>query len=536
MDFKIGDIVLLEFPYTNMAGSKYRPGLVLNIENIRQDLLVGYMTSEVDSYIFDENAALIKNDDLEKGQLKLDSVVRVDKTIVINKNICRWAAAVKKDKLDQILRKMAHLITRNHYHAIHKKNDGFKEGNHINYGGRVFDEKEMINLVDSSLEFWLTYGRYSKEFEEKLAEFLGVKYAFLVNSGSSANLLAFMALTSPLLEDRQVKRGDEIITVAAGFPTTVAPIIQYGAIPVFVDVDLKTFNIDVTQLEEAVSSKTKAVMLAHTLGNPFDIQSVKTFCQRHNLWLIEDNCDALGSRYDGQYTGTWGDIGTSSFYPPHHMTMGEGGAVYTNDKLLKKIILSMRDWGRDCWCESGKDNTCGCRFDKQYGTLPSGYDHKYVYSHFGYNLKATDMQAAIGCAQLEKLPEFIQKRKDKFNFLYDGLKDLKNIFILPKATPNSDPSWFGFLLTLKDGVSFKRNDIVKHLEGHNIQTRNLFAGNITCHPCFSELKSGKDYRIIGELKNTDKLMNDSFWVGVYPGMQQEALEYMVECIKGYQND
>ncbi len=339
--------------------------------------------------------------------------------------------------------------------------------------------------------------------------------------------------------------------------------------------DLKTFNIDATQLEKAVSSKTKAVMLAHTLGNPFDIQTVKTFCQKHNLWLIEDNCDALGSSYaleedekmgscedvnnpptqphnlttsvsshthttsqplNFRYCGTFGDIATSSFYPPHHMTMGEGGAVYTSNKLLKKIILSMRDWGRDCWCESGKDNTCGSRFSKQYGTLPFGYDHKYVYSHFGYNLKATDMQAAIGCAQLEKLPEFIQKRKDNFQTLYNGLKDLEDIFILPKATPNSDPCWFGFLLTLKDGVSFKRNDIVKYLEDHNIQTRNLFAGNITCHPCFSTFKNGKDYRIIGELKNTDKIMNDSFWVGVYPGMQREALEYMVECIKGYQND
>jgi len=548
LDFKIGDIVLLEFPYTNMAGSKYRPGLILNVENINHDLLVGYMTSEVDSYIFDENAALIKNDDLAKGRLKLDSVVRVDKTIVVNKSICRRVAVVKKDKLDQILRKMAYLITRNHYHAIHKKNNSFKEGDRINYAGRVFDEKEMINLVDSSLEFWLTYGRYSKEFEEKLAEFLGVKYTFLVNSGSSANLLAFMALTSPLLEDRRIKRGDEVITVAAGFPTTVAPIIQYGAAPVFVDVDLKTFNIDAAQLENAVSPKTKAVMLAHTLGNPFDIQTVKTFCRKHNLWLIEDNCDALGSQYLSEqfwplsaqrpkpktqncFTGTFGDIGTSSFYPPHHMTMGEGGAVYTSDKLLKKIILSMRDWGRDCWCESGKDNTCGSRFSKQYGTLPFGYDHKYVYSHFGYNLKATDMQAAIGCAQLEKMPEFIRKRKDNFQSLHDGLKDLKDIFILPKATPNSDPCWFGFLFTLKDGVSFKRNDIVKHLEDHNIQTRNLFAGNITRHPCFFELKSGKDYRIINKLENTDKIMNDSFWVGLYPGMGREALAYMVEEIR-----
>jgi CDP-4-dehydro-6-deoxyglucose reductase, E1 len=421
-----------------------------------------------------------------------------------------------------------------YYRHVHCGQEEFIPGkSRINYAGRVFDEKEIINLTDSSLEFWLTYGRYSKEFEKKLAEFLGVKYTFLVNSGSSANLLAFMALTSPLIEDRGIKRGDEVITVAAGFPTTVAPIIQYGAIPVFVDVDLGTFNIDVTKLEKSVSSKTKAVMLAHTLGNPFDIQAVKTFCQKHNFWLIEDNCDALGSKYDSKYTGTCGDIATSSFYPPHHMTMGEGGAVYTSNKLLKKIILSMRDWGRDCWCESGKDNTCDCRFSKQYGTLPFGYDHKYIYSHFGYNLKATDMQAAIGCAQIEKLPDFIQKRKDNFQYLYSGLKDLKDIFILPKATPKSDPCWFGFLLILKDIAPFIRNDIVKYLEDHNIQTRNLFAGNITCHPCFSELESGKDYRIIGELKNTDKIMNDSFWIGVYPGMRQKELDYMVEKIRSF---
>ena len=552
MDFKIGDIVLLEFPYTNMAGSKYRPGLVLNVESINHDLLVSYMTSEVDSYIFDENAAFIKNEDLAKGQLRLDSVVRVDKTIVVNNRICRWVATVKKDKLDQILRKMAHLVARNHYQTIHKKDTGFKAGDRINYAGRVYDEKEMINLTDASLDFWLTYGRWSREFEKKLGDYLGIKYAFLVNSGSSANLLAFMALTSPLLEDRRIKRGDEVITVAAGFPTTVAPIIQYGAIPVFVDVDLETSNIDVTQLETALSPKTKAVILAHTLGNPFDIQAVKTFCQKHNLWLVEDNCDALGSQYLAEefwtpstqhpkpktqnrfcYTGTFGDIGTSSFYPPHHMTMGEGGAVYTENKLLKKIVLSMRDWGRDCWCESGVDNTCGYRFSKQYGTLPFGYDHKYVYSHFGYNLKPTDLQAAIGCAQLEKLDGFTKQRKENFQTLSQGLADLEDVFHLPKATSKSDPSWFGFMLTLKDGVSFTRNEIVEHLEANKIQTRNLFAGNIIRHPCFSSLKEGKDYRIIGELKNTNKILNDSFWVGVYPGMRREALEYMVEKIKSF---
>ncbi len=421
-----------------------------------------------------------------------------------------------------------------YYMLVHGHKETFVPGkSRVNYAGRVFDASEMCNLVDSSLEFWLTYGRYSKEFEKRFAGFLGIKYAFLVNSGSSANLLAFMTLTSPLLKEKAIKRGDEVITVAAGFPTTVAPIIQYGAIPVFVDVDLETFNIDVTQLETALSPKTKAVILAHTLGNPFDIHTVKAFCDKHGLWLIEDNCDALGSKYDGKYTGTYGDIGTSSFYPPHHMTTGEGGAVYSDNKLLKKIILSMRDWGRDCWCESGVDNTCGCRFSRQYGTLPFGYDHKYVYSHFGYNLKASDMQAAIGCAQLDKLEMFTAKRQENFKTLREGLADLDHIFHLPQATQISNPSWFGFFLTLKDGAPFNRNQIVEHLEAANIQTRNLFAGNITRHPCFMDLKEGKDFRVARKLEVTDKIMNDSFWVGVYPEMQQDAVQYMLDTIRTF---
>lgn len=405
----------------------------------------------------------------------------------------------------------------------------------VNYAGRVFDESEICNLVDSSLEFWLTYGRYSKQFETRLADYLGIKHAFLVNSGSSANLIAFMALTSPFLKERSIQRGDEVITVAAGFPTTVAPIIQYGAVPVFVDMDLETFNIDVTQLNNALSYKTKAVMLAHTMGNPFDIKTVKSFCDDHGLWLIEDNCDALGSKYAGKYTGTWGDIGTSSFYPPHHMTMGEGGAVYTDNPLLKKIILSMRDWGRDCWCESGVDNTCGCRFSRQIGTLPLGYDHKYVYSHFGYNLKSTDMQAAIGCAQLDKLEAFLAKRRENFEMIRAGLAELENYFYLPQATPQSDPSWFGFYLTLKDGVAFSRNQIVNYLEAAKIQTRSLFAGNITRHPCFMSLVNEIDFRIVGNLVVTDKIMKDSFWIGVYPGMGQCAINYMIGIIKKFIN-
>ncbi len=421
---------------------------------------------------------------------------------------------------------------KDYYNLVKQEEDNnFVPGkSRVNYAGRVFDDKEMTNLVDSSLEFWLTYGRYSAQFEKELAQYLGVKWSFLVNSGSSANLLAFMTLTSPLLKDRAVKRGDEVITVAAGFPTTVAPIIQYGAIPVFVDVDLETFNIDVNHLENALSPKTKAVMVAHTLGNPFNIKAVVEFCKKNNLWLIEDNCDALGSKFNGKFTGTFGDMGTSSFYPPHHMTMGEGGAVYTDNPLLKKIMLSIRDWGRDCWCDSGIDNTCKNRFSGQYGTLPFGYDHKYVYSHFGYNLKATDMQAAIGCAQLEKFPSFVEKRKENFKKLYNGLKPVEDKLILPQATEGSDPSWFGFLMTLRDGAGFTRNELAEHLEKNNIQTRNLFAGNITRHPCFDELKAGVDYRITGELKNTDKIMNDSFWVGLYPGMKDEAIDFMIKCI------
>jgi CDP-6-deoxy-D-xylo-4-hexulose-3-dehydrase len=425
--------------------------------------------------------------------------------------------------------------TKEYYALVHKpqQEKPFVEGeSRVNYAGRVFDEKEMTNLVDSSLDFWLTYGSYSKEFERKLSEYLGVRWTFLVNSGSSANLLAFYTLTSPLLKERRINRGDEVITVAAGFPTTVAPIVQYGAVPVFVDMELTYFNIDTTQLEKALSPKTKAIMIAHTLGNPFNIKAIKEFCEKHNLWLIEDNCDALGSTYEGKPTGTWGDIGTSSFYPPHHMTMGEGGATYTDNPMLKKIMLSMRDWGRDCWCESGVDNTCGKRFGMSFGSLPKGYDHKYVYSHFGFNLKVSDMQAAIGVAQLEKFPTFVEKRKENFQKLYDGLKNIKELTLLEKQ-PNSDPSWFGFMMTLKDNVSFTRNEIVEYLEDNKIQTRNLFAGNMLRHPMFDDMTLNEDYRVVGDLPNTDKIMNDSFWIGLYPGMGDDAIDYMIKKIKEF---
>ncbi|GAA0083786.1 lipopolysaccharide biosynthesis protein RfbH [Clostridium sp. CTA-7] len=420
----------------------------------------------------------------------------------------------------------------------HNNNKKFNPGDRITYASRVYDKDEMVNLVDSSLEFWLTSGRYTNIFEKKLGEFLGVKYTALVNSGSSANLLAFMALTSPLLKERAIKRGDEVITVAAGFPTTVAPLIQYGAIPVFVDVTIPQYNIDINMLEEALSDKTKAVIIAHTLGNPFNLKAVKDFCIKNNLWLVEDNCDALGSKYtiDGvtKYTGTIGDIGTSSFYPPHHMTMGEGGAVYTNNPILNKIIKSLRDWGRDCVCPSGMDNLCKNRFSKQYGELPVGYDHKYVYSHFGYNLKVTDMQAAIGVAQLEKFPTFIERRINNFNRLKAGLSGLENKIILPESERNSIPSWFGFLITVKDGVD--RNSLIEHIEGNGIQTRMLFAGNLTKHPCFNEMRrKGEGYRIVGSLINTDRIMNDTFWIGVYPGMTDEMIDFMIKTIRDYLN-
>lgn len=409
----------------------------------------------------------------------------------------------------------------------------YKDGDRISYASRVFDEKEMMNLADSMLEFWLTSGRYTDQFEKQLGEYLGTPFVSLVNSGSSANLCAFMALTSPLLKERQIKRGDEVITVACGFPTTVTPILQYGAVPVFLDVTIPQYNIDVTQLESALSPKTKAVMIAHTLGNPFDLKAVKDFCNKHNLWLVEDNCDALGSEYtiDGKTykTGTIGDIGTSSFYPPHHMTMGEGGAVYTRDPLLHKIIRSFRDWGRDCICPSGVDNLCKHRFDKQYGTLPVGYDHKYTYSHFGYNLKATDLQAAIGCAQLEKFPSFVERRKENFKRLKAGLECVQDKLILPVAVENGDPSWFGFLITCKEGVN--RTELVKKIEAANIQTRALFAGNLTRHPCFDQIRETDAYRVIGDLKVTDQIMKDTFWVGVYPGMTDAMIDRMANVIK-----
>lgn len=444
-----------------------------------------------------------------------------------------------ENKTEQQAKEEILALVKEYCDTYHNKRKPFQEGDRIPYASRVYDSAEMVNLVDSSLEFWLTSGRYTDQFEKQMAEYLGIRFCSLVNSGSSANLLAFMALTSPLLGERKINRGDEVITVAAGFPTTVAPMIQYGAVPVFVDVTIPQYNIDVTMLEKALSEKTKAVMIAHTLGNPFDLKAVSAFCREHGLWLIEDNCDALGSEYtlDGtvRLTGTVGDIGTSSFYPPHHMTMGEGGAVYTDNPLLHKCVRSFRDWGRDCVCPSGHDNLCGHRFDGQYGELPQGYDHKYVYSHFGYNLKATDLQAAIGCAQLEKFPSFVERRRHNFNRMKenllaaDGAAPVADRLILPEACADSNPSWFGFPITCKNGV--ERGRVVRYLEEHGIQTRMLFAGNLTKHPCFDEMRAaGEGYRIVGSLENTDRIMADTFWIGVYPGMTDEMIDYMAKML------
>lgn len=425
-------------------------------------------------------------------------------------------------------------LVEQYYHDFKENRKAFEPGDRISYASRVFDEKEMCRLVDSALDFWLTTGRFADEFEAEFAKWIGVRFASLVNSGSSANLIAFSALTAPELGDRQIKRGDEIITVAAGFPTTITPAIQYGAVPVFVDITVPQYNIDVTKLEAALSEKTKAVMIAHTLGNPFDLSAVRAFCDKNNLWLVEDNCDALGSTYtiDGEtrYTGAWGDIGTSSFYPPHHMTMGEGGCVYTNNAKLHRLILSYRDWGRDCICPSGHDNFCGNRFSGQYGELPLGYDHKYVYSHFGYNLKVTDMQAAIGCEQLKKFPSFIERRRHNWARLRAALEPVSDKLILPEAAENSVPSWFGFLISVKPESGLERNKITKYIEDNNVQTRLLFSGNIIRHPCFDQIRNSNAYRVVGELENTDFVMNNTFWIGVYPGMTDEMIDHMAKVI------
>ena len=409
------------------------------------------------------------------------------------------------------------------YEQEHTSREFVPGETHVPVSGRVYDADDLLNLVDASLDFWLTTGRYARRFEREFARSLGVRHAMLCNSGSSANLLALTALTSPKLGERRLLPGDEVITVAAGFPTTVNPIVMNGLVPVFLDVEIPTYNLDVSQLEAALSPRTRAIMAAHTLGNPFDLAAVQEFARAHGLWLIEDNCDALGSRYDGQATGTFGDLGTMSFYPAHHITMGEGGCVVTHRPQLKLLVESFRDWGRDCWCEPGEDNTCGTRFDWQLGTLPRGYDHKYIFTHVGYNLKVTDMQAAVGVAQLEKLPGFVQARKRNWRLLRDGLAPLADVLVLPEATPRSDPSWFGFLVTVRPEAPFERNELIRHLDERKIGTRLLFGGNLTRQPAYEHVP----HRVVGDLAKTDLVMNGSFWVGVYPGLTDEMIEYVL---------
>jgi CDP-6-deoxy-D-xylo-4-hexulose-3-dehydrase len=417
-------------------------------------------------------------------------------------------------------------------HAGEKGGGRFIPGvTRIPYGGRVYDEKELINLVDASLDFWLTAGRYAREFEERLSRFLDVRYCLLTNSGSSANLLAISALTSPLLGERRLRPGDEVITTACGFPTTLNPILQNRLTPVFVDVQLGTYNIDPGLLERAISRKTKAIFVPHTLGNPADIDGVLRVARRHDLWFIEDNCDSLGAKYRGKPTGAFGHLSTCSFYPPHHLTMGEGGAVMTSDPLLRRIVLSFRDWGRDCWCDTGRDDTCGKRFAQKFGGLPFGYDHKYVYSHIGYNLKITDLQAAIGCAQLVKLPRFIQARRENFAFLHSQLRGAAKHLALPRETRNAEASWFGFPILVSDSAPFTRAEMVGYLEKRGIATRMLFGGNLTKQPAYENIKC----RIVGGLKNTDRVMNNLFWIGVYPGITREMRTYMGNAIREFMN-
>ena len=528
----IGEMFIYLVPFTDKSMEKPRPVLVVSGPNSKGDFMVIAGSFKIQQWN-EKHQIVISPDDLQTGRLNNSIIFPCSKQLVARPKF--FAAKIGKlqpVKIEQILRMLAAYQVENFYKTCYqqtKQKHFIPRETYIPASGKVLDEKELVNMLEASMDMWLTTGRFNDRFEKKLAEFVGVKHALTVNSGSSANLLAVSALTSPKLGSRRLKPGDEVITAAAGFPTTVAPIVQNKLVPVFVDVELGTYNIDVNQLEQAVSEKTKAIFLAHTLGNPFDIDAVLATAKKHNLWVIEDNCDALGSKYRGKYTGTFGHIATCSFYPAHHITMGEGGAVLTNDSELYKLLLSFRDWGRDCWCPPGKDNTCGSRFNQQHGNLPFGYDHKYVYSHLGYNLKITDMQAAVGLAQLEKLPGFIAQRQQNYQLLYDGLKDLEEFLILPRATEHSEPSWFGFLITIREDAPFNRNQLIEHLEQNKIGTRLLFAGNILKQPVFTE--SNIEYRVVGDLQNTDIIMENTFWIGLWPGLSAEMIEYMVEEIK-----
>jgi CDP-6-deoxy-D-xylo-4-hexulose-3-dehydrase len=525
----VGDIFVYLVPFTDRAMEKPRPVLVVSGPNSKGDIMVLAGSSRLHHWN-EPWQMVIQQDDLRDGRLDDATVFPCSKQLVVSpKLFSTKIGSLEPEKIEKTLRMIAAYQTETFYKTVHKpiQHKEFIQGkDHIPYAGRVYDETEMISLVNSALDFWLTAGKFAKQFETEFAKFLGAKYCLLTNSGSSACLLAISALTSPKLGEKRLKPGDEVITVAAAFPTTVNPIIQNNLVPFFLDVDVGTYNIQADKIEEALTEKTKAIFLAHTLGNPFNLDKVLEICEKYNLWLIEDNCDALGSKYNGKYTGTFGHIASFSFYPAHHITMGEGGALVTNDTQLKRLIESFRDWGRDCWCEPGHDNTCGKRFGWQLGTMPFGYDHKYIYSHIGYNLKITDMQAAVGVEQLKKLSSFIEARKKNFKLLYEGLKKYENYFILPKVEPKADPSWFGFILAVREDAGFTKNDIVKYLEDNKIATRMLFAGNIICHPSFKNVK----YRVYGSLENTDYVMNNTFWIGVYPGISSEMITYIIDKI------
>lgn len=528
---KLGDIVLLDFPYTNQSGSKLRPALVIGInpDYKANDVNVAYMTTELDAYIYDDFAVSITPQDIADGTLKRESVVRVDKVIPVQSSQCRKVAKINTSKLDEILRKATAFYVKNFATQKYQAKAFIPGESVVPPSGKIIGETELQYMVEASLDGWLTTGRFNDLFEKELAEFIGIKHLISVNSGSSANLVAFYTLTSPKLGERAIKKGDEVIGVAAGFPTTVNPIVQFGAVPVFVDVDLRTHNVNADLIEAAITPKTKAIMLAHTLGNPFNLSKVKALCEKHNLWLIEDCCDALGAKYDGKMVGTWGDIATLSFYPAHHITMGEGGAVFTDNSQLISIAESFRDWGRDCYCKPGCDNTCGTRFNMQLGSLPQGYDHKYTYSHLGFNLKISDMQAACGLAQLKRAPEFIVKRNENFEYLKNRLSTLTDFIEFTESTENSTPSWFGFPVTVKETAGVSRVDLIKYMDQNKIGTRLLFAGNLTRQPYFQDV----EYRISGELTNTNITMNSTLWLGVFPALGTEQLDFIAEKLEEF---
>jgi CDP-6-deoxy-D-xylo-4-hexulose-3-dehydrase len=521
--FDVGVLVWIRLPlvFSGREPKRY-PAIV--IDHIGPDLMLANISTKVYRQNDYPNSLQFTTHDLIEGRMNRPCLIRIDKINSIPSKFCERFGCLNQAKIDEMLRAYGRHIASKYYEHFHAPRAFVAGQSPVPVSGRVYGSKELEALVDASFDFWLTTGRFNEAFEKKLQGFLGVRHVLTTNSGSSANLLAVSALTSPWLGEKAVKPGDEIITIAAGFPTTVNPILQNGLVPVFVDVTIPTYNVDVTQLEAAYSDRTRAVVLAHTLGNPFDIGAVVDFVRKHNLWLIEDCCDALGSMYKGQSIGTFGDIGTVSFYPAHHITMGEGGAVFTNHSKLSRIVESFRDWGRDCWCDPGKDNTCGKRFGWQLGELPLGYDHKYTYSHIGYNLKITDMQAAVGVAQLEKLPRFIEIRRRNFNKLYEGLKDLEEFFILPIATPESEPSWFGFPLGVRTNAPFTRDKVVRYLESRKIGTRLLFGGNLTRQPAYSNAV----YRVAGQLTNSDFVMNQVFWIGLYPGLPPQAIDFIIE--------